>query len=126
MKKLLFTILCISFFVKPSIAYSQNFICERFGYVCEEINYEDLIIREMIYYKKFSDKPFTGFANGKCCKRKLEDYEKLKIKKDFEYKLIKGKILKGKRDGEWLKFNEDGSLLEKISYKFGKLDGKYE
>ena len=63
------------------------------------INSDDLIEKDGLYYEKSMDNPFTGKVNG----------EK------------QGKISKGKIDGEWIKYNENGQFLLEGNYKDAKL-----
>ena len=61
----------------------------------------DLVFRQGLFYKKFSNVPFTGEIDG------YED----------------GKIIKGLKEGEWLYYDEDGQLESKRNYKKGIKDG---
>ena len=58
------------------------------------IDSDNLILKDGLYYEKFEDKPFTGKVTGE----------------------EQGKISKGKRDGKWIKYFENGRflLLEKL------------
>ena len=58
---------------------------------------DDLVKRNNLYYKKFTDVPFTGEISGK----------------------RNGKFKKGKKDGLWEWFNEDGSLKKTETWKNG-------
>ena len=69
----------------------------------ENVDYDDLVTRDEIYYEKFSNKPFTGKTTGR----------------------IKGKIIDGKREGEILYFYDNGLLKIKTNYKYGKVEGKW-
>ena len=66
----------------------------------KDINGDDLIKRQGLYYEKFTEKPFTGNVTGK----------------------EQGKISKGKREGEWVHYYENGQLRGKSNYKEGKLE----
>ena len=68
----------------------------------EDIAFDDLVLRDGLFYEKFTDILFTGKVNGK----------------------IQGKISKGKREGEWLWYWENGQLKEKVNYKDGKKEGE--
>ena len=59
---------------------------------------DDLVERNGLYYKKFSDTPFTGKITGK----------------------YQGSYKNGKRDGEWVGYHYDGQLTSKGNYKNGK------
>jgi antitoxin component YwqK of YwqJK toxin-antitoxin module len=63
---------------------------------------DDLIEREGLYYEKFKDVPFTGKVTGQ----------------------KQGKISKGKREGEWIWYYENGQLSSKSNYKDGKEEGE--
>ena len=54
----------------------------------EDINSDDLVRRDGLYYEKFTDVPFTGNVVGK----------------------KQGKISKGIKDGEWIEYWENGQL----------------
>ena len=70
----------------------------------EDVDYNDLVKRDGLYYEKFTDKPFTGKVNGR-----------------FQ----QGKIKDGKKHGEWLWYHLDGQLGVKKNYKDGDLHGEY-
>lgn len=65
---------------------------------------EDLVTREGLYYKKFSDQPFEGQLEGR----------------------IQSKIKNGKRHGAWLMFDKNGQLIEKGFNDFGKKVGQWK
>ncbi len=66
---------------------------------------DDLVKRNDLYYKKFTDVPFTGEVGN--------------IFKN-------GKFKDGKKEGFWREYNGDGSLGKKEHFKEGKLDGRSE
>ena len=69
-----------------------------------EINIDELVQREGLAYKKFSDTPFTGKVSGK----------------------EQGKMKNGIREGKWIEYyRENGQLYEKGSYKNGKHEGEW-
>ena len=70
----------------------------------EEVRYQDLIERGGLYYKKFSEEPFTGNVVG----------------------TSRGKFVKGKREGRWTFWRESGQLELILNYKNGKRDGLSE
>ena len=49
---------------------------------------DDLVIREGLYYKKFTDVPFTGKIEG----------------------VTKGSFKTGKRNGQWVGYDQTGQL----------------
>ena len=61
----------------------------------------DLVERNELYYKRFSDVPFTGEV---CCDST-------------------GKFREGKKYGKWLEYHSNGQLKQKTSYIDGKRDG---
>jgi len=85
--KILLTILFLSLLSSPS--WSETF--------------DDLVERDGIYYKKFSDVPFSGKLTGK----------------------DKGLIKNGKREGVWFSYWNNGQLWSKGNYKNGEREGKW-
>ena len=70
----------------------------------ETVSPNDLVIRNSIFYKKFTDIPFIGDVSGQ----------------------QNGTIRNGKRDGFWESYYENGQLNWKGSYKDDWLDGPWE
>jgi len=68
------------------------------------ISSDDLVKRNGLYYKKFSDVPFSGRVI------------------DTHY----GLITNGKREGEWTHYTSDGQLLSTGNYKNGKEEGEWD
>ncbi|MEC7490372.1 MAG: hypothetical protein VYA17_12380 [Pseudomonadota bacterium] len=64
---------------------------------------EDLVIRDGLFYKKFSDVPFTGKVTGE----------------------EQGKFRKGKKHGPWVEYWSSGQLRSKWTYINGKEDGPF-
>ena len=67
------------------------------------VKYEDLVKTKGLYYQKSSDVPFTGTSTGK----------------------EQGKIKKGKIEGPWVEYHDNGYLGEKGNYKDGEYDGPW-
>lgn len=65
---------------------------------------DDLVVRNDIFYKKFTDDPFTGKITGGW----------------------NGKIKNGKREGSWKEYFENGQLWRKGIYKDGQMNGLFE
>ena len=68
---------------------------------------DDLVKRDGLSYKKFTEVPFTGDITGK----------------------RKGSYKNGKEDGSWISYWDNGQLRSKGDYKNGMYDGswiKYE
>ena len=61
----------------------------------------DLVEREGVYYKKFTDVPFTGEVVGK----------------------EQGQFKDGKKHGKWMKYYDSGQLWKKSFHIDGKLNG---
>ncbi len=70
----------------------------------EEVEFGDLIERDGLYYKKFSEEPFSGTV---CCE-------------------WRGKIVKGNREGKWTHWDDNGQLFSRINYKNGEWNGLFE
>ena len=85
--KILITILFLSLLSSPS--WSETF--------------DDLVKRDGLYYKKFSDVPFSGKLTGKG----------------------KNLIKNGKEEGEWTHYYHTGFLLAKGNYENGKREGAW-
>ena len=65
---------------------------------------DDLVVREGLYYEKFTNVPFTGEID--------EGWER-------------GPIKKGKPHGYWEYYDQDGQLLAKFHLSKGKREGSY-
>ena len=59
---------------------------------------DDLVKRGGLYYKQFTDVPFTGKVTG----------------------IDQGSFKNGERDGAWVHYYENGQLLMKLNWKNGK------
>jgi antitoxin component YwqK of YwqJK toxin-antitoxin module len=66
----------------------------------ETVKFEDLIVREGLHYKKFTDVPFSGKTTGK----------------------IQGTFKNGVKDGPWVGYNKDGTVNQEWTrtYKDGE------
>ena len=74
-----------------------------------------------LYYKKFTNKPYEGFVDGKCT---IESQSYLDGKVTKTVKGATGNLKKGKKDREWLIYNRFGGLAAIHNYKEGKLFGQ--
>ena len=63
----------------------------------ETVKDEDLVLRDGLYYKKFTDVPFTGKITGE----------------------FQGKLKNGKKEGPWVVYHDNGQLMSKGTYKDG-------
>ena len=95
MKKQLLILIClfVSFEVNSELRWKGEL-----GQKLLEFNYID-----GLYYKKFSDIPFTGKIVG----------------------LLEGTFKKGMKHGEFIKYYSDGKILSKINYFENILDGDW-
>jgi len=111
----------------------------------------DLVQRDGVYYKKFSDVPFsgkvTGSFNGSITNGKREgawicyyaggqlhykgNYKNGKMEGEWITYHRKGQLnskgnyKNGKREGEWVEFHDDGQLKCKSNHKNGKREGAW-
>ena len=69
----------------------------------ENIDSNDLVERDGLWYKKFTNEPFTGNSIGE----------------------RQGKIIDGKEVGEWVAYFPNGQLFRKWNYKDGKREGEW-
>jgi len=68
-----------------------------------EVTYWDLVITDGLYYKKFTDVPFTGKVTGN----------------------EQGAFKNGKKDGPWVIYHTNGQLWQKATYNDGKAVGPW-
>jgi len=73
---------------------------------------DDLVERGGLYYKKFTDTPFTGRVTVDQSRFSLLHYQ--------------GSLVDGKKEGLWITYKSDGRLFTKTSYKNGKQEGLFE
>ena len=85
----LLTSVILVVFLFPSLALGQG------------VTMDDLVVRDGLYYKEFTDVPFTGEVTGQ----------------------HQGRIKDGKQDGPWVSYYENGQLYGKGTWKDGKQDG---
>ena len=69
----------------------------------EEVTFDDLVIREGVWYKQFTDAPFTGNITGR----------------------NQGRFKNGVMEGPWVSYHDNGQLESKGTYKDGKKDGPW-
>ena len=70
---------------------------------CLSETMSDLVKRDGIYYKKFTETLFSGEITGK----------------------VQGNYKRGKKEGEWVSYDDNGQLSGKGSFKNGKRDGAW-
>ena len=80
----------------------------------ETVSWDDLVERDELYYKKFTDVPFTGKVSGK-------------TNSIFKFQYIQnGEFKNGKKDGYWETYRDDGQLGNSGTYKDGEWDGLWK
>jgi len=77
----------------------------------EPISIEDLVKRDGIFYKKFSDVPFSGEVTGKFSGEVTGE--------------IRGEFRLGNKECTWFIFRKNGHLFSKGTYKEGKKHGPW-
>jgi antitoxin component YwqK of YwqJK toxin-antitoxin module len=117
MKKLLIinTLVFSVMFLSPNVVLSET------------VKWDDLVIREGLYYKKFTDVPFTGKTSGK------EQGSFKNGKKEGPWVIYwdngqlwkKGNYRNGKEEGPWVIYWDNGQLLGKNNYRNGKEEGPH-
>ena len=85
MKHILSTITVFLILLTSSVSWSES------------LTMDDLVQRNDLYYKKFTNDPFTGEISG----------------------IENGSFKNGKMDSEWLMYYENGQLDRKGNYKDG-------
>jgi antitoxin component YwqK of YwqJK toxin-antitoxin module len=78
---------------------------------CEIINARNLIKKEGLFYNKITKKLFTGLVEFQYGNGKLR---------------AKGSLKKGKEEGYWEDYNEDGTLFSKGNYINGSPSGDFK
>ena len=68
-----------------------------------DVSMDDLVERDGLYYEVYSDDIFIG---------------------DVVVGKEQGKVIKGKREGEWLEYYKNGEVKEKSNFKDGKAEGE--
>ena len=88
---------------------------------------DDLVQREGVYYKKFSDVPFTGKTTGEKQGSFMNGLrEGLWISYYTTGELdSKGNYKNGKRTGLWVLYHRNGQLWYKGKYKNGEYEGSW-
>ena len=87
----------------------------------------DLVIREGIYYEKFTNVPFNGEVTGK---RQGSIWNGMRHGAWIGYRengqlWYEGNFKNGKRDGAWVSYNENGGLEHKGNNKNGVPEGAW-
>jgi antitoxin component YwqK of YwqJK toxin-antitoxin module len=116
MKRLLTTLVILTGLFAPSLAVAE-----------EGVKYGDLVERGGIFYKKFTDEPFTGkttgqeqstFRRGKKHGLSVSYHENGQLR-------WKGTYKDGKEEGPSVSYHENGQLRWKGTYENGKEEGPW-
>ena len=87
----------------------------------------DLVLRDSIYFKKFTDVPFTGEVTGSeqgSFKNGKEEGPWVNYWDNGQLRL-KGDYRDRGREGPWVSYWENGQLEMKGDYKNGKTEGPW-
>ena len=93
----------------------------------ETLTMDDLVQRDGLYYKKFTNVPFTGEISGKkqgSIKNGMRTGKWVKYYKNGQL-AYKGEYKDGKEVGEWVGYWDNGQLAYKGEYKDGMRTGKW-
>ena len=88
---------------------------------------DDLVERDGIHYKKYTDVPFTGKTTGKeqgTFKNGVRDGPWVDYHDNGQL-YSKGTYQDDERDGPWVNYWYNGQLLSKGTYENGKKDGPW-
>jgi antitoxin component YwqK of YwqJK toxin-antitoxin module len=112
-KKLSLTLLTCLLFLSPNVVLSED--------------WKDLVERNGIFYKKFSDVPFSGKITG----RQQGTYKNGKKEGAWVFYygngqvLAKGNFKNGNKDGAEVSYHDSGELESKGNFKNGKYEGAW-
>jgi len=87
----------------------------------------DVVKRDGIYYKKYSDVPFSGKITGSfkgLIKNGMREGAWFRYYSNGQLD-FKGNYKNGKEEGAWVLYWKNGQLSSKGNYKNGKKDGLY-
>ena len=87
---------------------------------------DDLVKRDGLYYKEFTDVPFTGEISDKTTQGTFRNGEKEGPSVEYQDNgqlSYEGTYKDGKKEGPWVLYDDDGQLLSKGTYKDGKKVG---
>ena len=88
---------------------------------------DDLVITNGLYYKKFTNVPFTGEVTGRIqgtFKDGNQDGLWVGYHENGQLE-FKGTFKDGKREGPWVFYYDNGQLSLEGTYKDGKADGPW-
>ena len=88
---------------------------------------DDLVERDGLYYKKFTDTSFTGTVEGKkqgLVKNGVKQGQWMGFWENGQLN-FKGSYKNGEMEGLWIRYWEEGDLMAKGSYKNGLMEGRW-
>jgi antitoxin component YwqK of YwqJK toxin-antitoxin module len=92
----------------------------------EIVKYEDLGIRGGLFYKDFSEVPFSGEITGKSQGAFKNGKKEGSVSYWSDGQLSSKETYKNrKKEGVWVNYHDNGQVMEKSNYKNGKLNGAY-
>ena len=92
-----------------SIILFFSILFTGFSVFSEPVDWDDLVQRNGLHFKKYSDQPYSGQL----------------ISKTQNWIMAKGNFKNGLTDGKWVWFHPNGQLKKKIFYKEGMQDGLF-
>ena len=116
MRKLTLTLLTILFCLTSSVVWSET------------VKMGDLVKRNDLYYKKFTDVPFSGKVKG----RGNGEVRNGKMIGPWTHYLLNGQLFSkghykdGEKDGSWEWYDKNGKVVGNSTYKDGNKDGFWE
>tara|TARA_B100001093_G_scaffold20734_1_gene18542 strand:+ start:341 stop:1036 length:696 start_codon:yes stop_codon:yes gene_type:complete len=99
----------VLFLICFSDSYAKTFT------ICDVIQRND----DRLYYKIFTNKPFTGFVDGPCIFRRFPENSVIKEEKTAST----GKFKNGRKIGKWINYHKNGMVSDIENYKDGKYHG---
>ena len=111
MKNTLITLVLVLFCLNSSVGWS--------------LDYKDLVQRDSLFYKKFTDVPFTGEVTGEeigSLKNGKKEGFFLKYYKNGQL-WSKGNFKNNKKEGSWIVYFNNGQIFSKGKYKNGRPEG---
>ena len=93
----------------------------------QEVDYLDLVQRDGLYYRPFTDVPFTGEVTG-WRQGSIKDGKRIGLWVSYYSKgqlWDKGNYINGERDGPWISYWDNGQLFYKGNYVNGERHGPW-
>jgi len=90
---------------------------------------DDLVVREGLYFKKFTDTPFSGELKEGMSQGKIKDGRRVgkwAFYHDNGQIKWRGNYKNGYREGEWTLYDFSGELREKGKFEQGKKEGVWK